>query len=179
MVEFALPVGANCENIHAVLSDVGDFLPLIFLGNNQVGNARLLNGMHTLGKRLMHIQFAPHAVEVVRGHTNNQVISQGLRTAQKSLVPVMEHVIRAIRYNDFLTVSHGLSLRHCAHCRDSLLRFRRRKTAPYSYSCSAGSIPQRRRTGLYLLFLLRNQDCTCHRHIGNAYSLERLIDLRA
>ena len=103
IVEMALPVAADGEDVDIVFLDVVDLLTEIVFDDNLIGITGGPDGFDALKHVVTDVELAALAVETVVGDTDNQVVAQGFGAPQKIEVPLMEQIVSAVG-NDFL---HG------------------------------------------------------------------------
>ena len=92
MIEFALPIVADHQDVHAVAADVRDLLPQVLFHDDLVRETGLLDAPDALRQRLMHRQFSTPEIVILARHAHDQVVSVRPRALQNIQMSVMEHV---------------------------------------------------------------------------------------
>ena len=83
VVEFPFPVRADCEDVDAVYLDVIYLLTDIFLDYDFICITGISYGLDSFYEAVMCVQFATFQVEVVRGYSYNQIVSEFLGPLEK------------------------------------------------------------------------------------------------
>ena len=96
VVELALPVAADGEDVDIVLLDVVDLLAEVVLDDDFVGVASGLDGFDTLEDVVAHIELAATTVEAIAGDSDDEVIAKFLGTAKEVDVALMQEVVGAV-----------------------------------------------------------------------------------
>ncbi len=100
VVELALPIAADGEDVDIVLLDVVDLLTEVVLNDDFVGVACGLDGLDTLEDVVAHIELAATTVEAVAGDSDDEIVAQLLGSAEEVDVSLMQEVVGAVG-NDF------------------------------------------------------------------------------
>ena len=100
VVELALPIAADGEDVDIVLLDVVDLLTEVILDDDFVGVACGLDGFDTLEDVVADIELAATTIEAVAGDSDDEIVAQLLGSAKEVDVSLMQEVVGAVG-NDF------------------------------------------------------------------------------
>ena len=79
-----------------MLLDVVDLLAFVLLDDHLVGDAGVLHVADAIHQALLHVELAACVIEVLGGHRDDQVITQGLGPLQQAAMAVVEEIERSV-----------------------------------------------------------------------------------
>ena len=124
VVEIPFPVRPDGKDVHAVFSDIVNFLTLVFLDDDLVGIARGPDRFDALHQVVIGVHLTPFQVELVGGDTHDEPVAEFLGPPEQVDVSLMQQVVCSV-CDDFFHFEAVL----IALCRRRLATMRRPEKA--------------------------------------------------
>lgn len=86
------PVGADRKDVDPVFLDVFDLLPLVILDDDLIRKAGFLHVFDPRHDRIHEIQLSARLIEMLRRHTDDQIVAERLRPLEELIMSLMKEV---------------------------------------------------------------------------------------